>query len=69
MKKPYGIRKSNALHFHWTWKHGKMIAKKQFKTLDNALAFMDKRHIDKDVFNPYVCPDCGMWHIGHRKSD
>lgn len=64
----YGIRKSNGLHQHWTWKHGKMKPKKQFKTIDGVLAYMDKKHIIKTIFHPYICPDCGMWHIGHNKK-
>ena len=67
MKQPKAIRNSKLLHFHWTERGGSLVAKRQFKTLDDALAFMDKRHINKDKFNVYVCPDCGMWHIGHRK--
>lgn len=67
MKAPYAIRKSKALHQHWTWKGGTMKPKAQFKTLDEALEYMDIKKINKNVFHPYVCPDCGMWHIGHNK--
>ena len=45
-----------------------MKPKKQFKTLGECLEFMDKCNINKDKFHPYVCPDCGMWHIGHSKQ-
>lgn len=65
MKKPYSVRKSGALHQHWTNKHGTMVPKVQFKTLDDALDFMDRRKINKNKYHPYVCDDCGMWHIGH----
>ena len=58
---------SKGLKAHWTSKSGIMVPKAQFKTLDDALEFMDKRKIDKDIYHPYVCPDCGMWHIGHHK--
>ena len=69
MKKrlPYALRKQKALHQHWTWKHGKMVPKMAFKTIDEALGYMDERRINKDIFHPYICPDCGMWHIGHSK--
>lgn len=52
---------------HWTQKSGSLVAKKQFKTLDDALAFLDKIH-QKDRYHPYVCSECGMWHIGHNKK-
>lgn len=68
MSQSYGIRKSKALHQHWTWKGGIMKSKRQFKTLDDCLDFMDKRRINKDKYHPYVCPDCGLWHIGHSKK-
>lgn len=63
---------SRAIHLklrnHWTSKKGIMVPKVQFKTLKDALEFMEKRHINKDVFHPYICQDCGMWHIGHTKK-
>lgn len=68
MKKPYAIRKAKALKQHWTTKHGKIVPKVAFKTIDEALSFMDKSNINKHVYHPYVCPDCGMWHIGHSKK-
>ena len=68
MSQSYGIRKSKALHQHWTWKSGIMKPKRQFKTLDDCLEYMDKRRINKDKYHPYVCPDCGLWHIGHSKN-
>lgn len=48
------------LRDHWTSKKGVMVPKVQFKTLEDALEFIDKRHINKDVFHPYICQDCGM---------
>ena len=60
-------RNEYLLHAHWTRRKGKLVPKVQFKTLEEAFEFMDKRKIDKDVYHPYVCPDCGMWHIGHSK--
>ena len=45
-----------------------MIPKVQFRSLDEALAFMDRKHINKDTYHPYICKDCGMWHIGHYKT-
>ena len=68
MKLGYAIRKSKALHQHWTIKKGQMVPKAQFKTLDEAIAFMDKKHINKNLYHPYICPDCGLWHIGHIKG-
>lgn len=44
-----------------------MKPKKQFKTLGECFEFMENHHINKDKFHPYVCSDCGMWHIGHSK--
>ena len=67
MKQSYGIRKSKFIRQHWTWKGGSMKPKKQFKTLGECFEFMDNHHINKDKFHPYVCLDCGMWHIGHSK--
>lgn len=64
MKKTH---RNSLLKMHWTSKKGKMVPKAQFKTLEDALAFMDKKGINKNVYHPYVCPDCGMWHIGHSK--
>ena len=58
-----------ALRNHWTVKRGRMVPKVQFESLDEALAFMERRHIDKDVFTPYVCKDCNKWHIGHTRSN
>lgn len=68
MNKAYGIRKSKALRQHWTWNGGAMHPKKQFKTLDDCLGYMEEHRINKDKFHPYVCPDCGMWNIGHSKK-
>ena len=65
-RKPYGIRKSAALHQHWTWKGKAMKPKVQYRTLDDALGFI-KEHKLKD-YHPYICPDCGMWHLGHNKK-
>lgn len=56
------------MHEHWTQKHGKLVAKVQFKTLDEVLDYMDKHHINKDIYHPYVCSECGMWHIGHSRN-
>ena len=64
----YGVRKSKALHQHWTWKGGVMKPKTQYKTLDDALKFLLKHEKLKNNYHPYICPDCGMWHIGHNKQ-
>lgn len=55
------------MHEHWTSKKGRLVAKAQFSTLDECLEFMDKRKINKDIYHPYICSECGMWHIGHKK--
>lgn len=68
IKLPYSIRKSRALHQHWTQKGGTLVAKVPFRTLNDALDFMNKKHINKDLYHPYVCRECGMWHIGHTKK-
>lgn len=38
-------RWSRVMHEHWTNKHGKLVAKVQFRTLDDCLAFMEKKGI------------------------
>lgn len=63
--KSYGIRKSNTLHQHWTWKGGTMKPKLGFKTIDDALDYIKERNIKG--YHPYICPDCNMWHLGHDK--
>ena len=60
--------KLRSIRNHWVSKHGTMVPKIQFKTLDEVLDYMDKHSINKDTFNPYVCSECGMWHIGHRRK-
>lgn len=57
-----------SLKNHWTSKRGIMVPKKQFRTIEEALEYMDKHKIDKIKYTPYVCSDCGMWHIGHLKK-
>lgn len=66
MKKPYSIRKSNALHQHWTWKSGSMKQKMPFKTIGHALRYLQEHNL-LDRYHPYICQECGMWHIGHNK--
>ena len=61
------MAKFKSLNNHWTNKHGVMRPKKQFDTLQDALGYMDAHNINKLIYNPYVCVDCGLWHIGHRK--
>lgn len=53
---------------HWTQKGDKMVAKKQFKVLDDALKYISEHHINSLVYHPYICSECGMWHIGHHKK-
>jgi len=52
---------------HWTNKHGTLVDKVQFRTLADCLAFMEKNKINKDIYHPYICSECGMWHIGHSQ--
>ena len=61
-------RREAALHAHWTQKKGKLVPKVQFPTIEEAIEFMEKKSIDKDTYHPYICPDCGAWHIGHYKG-
>lgn len=53
---------------HWTQKRGKMVAKLQFKELNDALDYIKEHHINSDIYHPYVCRECGQWHIGHHKK-
>lgn len=59
-------RWARIMNEHWTHKGGKMVAKVQFATLDNAIHFMEKHRINSDIYHPYVCSECGQWHIGHH---
>jgi hypothetical protein len=54
------------LRQHWTSKHGVMVPKMQFNTLQDALSYIKDHHINNNKYHPYVCPDCGLWHIGHN---
>ena len=56
------------LQQHWTNKKGVMKPKRAFKTLDEVLSFIKDSKIDDGKYHPYVCAECGMWHIGHHKS-
>ena len=56
------------LRQHWTSKHGIMVPKVQFGTLQEALDYIKDHHINSLKYHPYVCADCGQWHIGHHKS-
>lgn len=49
---------------HWTVRNGEKIAKRGFKTLDEALYFKAHFSGGKDL-QPYVCDVCGNWHLGH----
>ena len=60
---------AKGLKQHWTVKHGKMVPKIQFKTLDEVLSYMKKHHINGVKYHPYICSDCGQWHIGHNKRN
>lgn len=67
MRQIRGIRNLKQLHQHWTWKKGVMKPKVQFNTLNDALEFLAKNNFIKQKYHPYICSDCGMWHIGHNK--
>ena len=56
---------NHSLNQHWTCKHGTMKPKKQFKTLEDSLDYISRKGINSKVYNPYVCTECGQWHIGH----
>jgi hypothetical protein len=45
-----------------------MVPKIQFKTLDEVLEYMEKHHINSSKYHPYICHDCGQWHIGHSNE-
>ena len=62
-------RLGKQLNEHWTQKRGYLKAKLQFHTLDECLEYMNAHKINTDKYHPYVCSDCGMWHIGHNKDD
>ena len=59
---------SGKLNQHWTSKHGVMVQKLQFQTLDEVLMYMEANRIDTNIYNPYVCSICGLWHIGHYRK-
>ena len=58
-------RFGGAINEHWTQKKGIHVPKVAFDTLDDCLYFMERKRISKDVYHPYVCSECGQWHIGH----
>ena len=62
-----GLAFARKLKQHWTSKHGIMVPKKSFKTLDEAVAFCEEHYKSKPQYHPYICADCGQWHIGHSK--
>lgn len=58
---------------HWTWssRDGKQKAKMGFKTLDECLLYIERNselRQQKKELSPYICSECGMWHIGHYKE-
>ena len=61
-------RWARIMNEHWTQKGGKMVAKLQFKTLNDAIRYIEEHHINSDIYHPYVCSECGQWHIGHHKK-
>ena len=61
-------RWARIMNEHWTQKGGKMVAKLQFQTLDDTIRYMEEHHIKSDIYHPYVCSECGQWHIGHHKN-
>lgn len=62
------IFKIGGLKQHWTSKHGVMKPKKAFRTLNDALVFIQENKINDCKYHPYVCVECGQWHIGHREK-
>jgi hypothetical protein len=64
----YSAARLIGLKQHWTSKHGKMVPKREFKTLQEALDCIFKHHINSDKYHPYVCSECGQWHIGHNRT-
>ena len=36
--------------------------------LEKQIRYMEEHHINSDIYHPYVCGECGQWHIGHNKQ-
>lgn len=53
------------LNQHWVRKRGGHVPKIAYKTLFDALDFLEQNPKLKNKYTPYVCSVCGMWHIGH----
>ena len=53
---------------HWTQKGGRHVPKKVFNTLEDCLIFMHDKGINQNIYHPYICRDCGNWHIGHYRN-
>lgn len=53
---------------HWTWWKGEQKAKMGFNTLQEALEWKRINHRPDDDVQPYVCPVCLQWHLGHYKE-
>ena len=56
---------SNNLNQHWVRKGGKHVPKVAYRTIFDAVAFLDEHPKLKEKYSPYVCSVCGQWHIGH----
>lgn len=60
-------RDLKGLRQHWTSKHGIMVPKLQFNTLKDTLDYIKIHHINILKYHPYICSECGQWHIGHNR--
>ncbi len=65
MRQYLKIQNQKQLHEHWTKKGCILKPKKQFNTLEEANNFISENK--KKNYHPYICSDCGLWHIGHKK--
>ena len=50
---------------HYARKNGKWKPKKKFLSEDDAHSWIKKYKMYKYI--PYVCKQCGKWHIGIKK--
>lgn len=61
------ITVAKGLKHHRTKKHGRMVQKLPFVSLDDALEYMRQNSIP-DIYTPFRCKTCGMWHFGRNNG-
>jgi hypothetical protein len=57
---------NSSLKQHWTKKGTSMKPKRAFQSFDEAMKFINDNNLDFKC-NPYKCPVCNMYHVGHHK--